>query len=61
MPEDGALVPKHAGVMKDCIIVYTVCESCWFSKRKKVAFVPRIQALKGYRGDEGKASILNSE
>jgi len=36
IPENGTVVPKHVGVMKDCTTVYVVCASGWFSYRKQI-------------------------
>jgi hypothetical protein len=31
--QDGTVVPKHIGMMKNYTIIYVVCAFSWFSKK----------------------------
>ena len=33
LPEDGTVVLKHFGAIKDCTLVYVKCAFSWCSKR----------------------------
>jgi hypothetical protein len=36
LPEDRTEMPKHVGVIKECITVYAVCAFSWFIKENKL-------------------------